>query len=191
MATTSQKTPNISQKMYSVKCKGGVVVKVPEKIIRQSQLLHNMIGKFFFRFYIKLLPFLVLSDDKDSVLNVSQVDSKVLKSIITFLEPYQNEKPYKPAKDYRVQISPRDDQFLANYNGNQLVELLNTANYLSVYRLIDAGCLRIRGMIENRTAEEIRHILQLPDDLTDEEKREIERVYVDPEQPSTSSTFFP
>uniref|UniRef100_A0AC34QDY3 Skp1-related protein n=1 Tax=Panagrolaimus sp. JU765 TaxID=591449 RepID=A0AC34QDY3_9BILA len=176
MATTSKKAQDTTQKMYSVKCKGGVVVKVPEKIIRQSQLLHNMI---------------VLSDDKDSMLNVSQVDSKVLKSIITFLEPYQNEKPYKPAKDYRVQISPRDDQFLANFNGNQLVELLNTANYLSVYRLIDAGCLRIRGMIENRTAEEIRHILQLPDDLTDEEKREIERVYVDPEQPSTSSTFFP
>ena len=93
--------------------------------------------------------------------------------ILEFLKLHENSESYTPATDFRAEISEEDKEFMEKVSNDKIVPLLNAANYMHIPRLIDAGLLHIRSWVIGRTAEEIRHILDLPDDYTAEEKQEM------------------
>jgi S-phase kinase-associated protein 1 len=54
-------------------------------------------------------------------------------------------------------------------------ELLLAANYLGYNRLLDVTCAAVANQIRGKTPEEIRARFHIPDDLTPEEKAEIQK----------------
>jgi S-phase kinase-associated protein 1 len=57
----------------------------------------------------------------------------------------------------------------------ELEELIMAANYLDIQSLYLYGCQAAAGQLKGKSPEEIRSLLGLPDDLTDEEKAAIRR----------------
>lgn len=76
---------------------------------------------------------------------------------------HEDSSEYKPLDDYRLEIDPKDEEFLKKFDGDNLVVLLNSANYLNIPRLCDAGLLKIRNFCIGKTAEELRRMFRLPE----------------------------
>ncbi|KAE9547266.1 hypothetical protein FO519_009523 [Halicephalobus sp. NKZ332] len=134
-----------------------VELQISEKSMNQCQLFAEMKGAV----------------DGMSKIPLPDIDGEILEIILEFLKIHEESGTYVPAKDFKAEISPTDEEFMKKIEHEKIVPLLNAANYMNIPRLIDAGLLYIRGMVTGRTAEEIRYILDLPDDYTPEEKQEM------------------
>lgn len=80
----------------------------------------------------------------------------------------------------------------------ELADILNSANYLEADELVKQTAKAIAKTLKNKTPEQIREEWELPDDLTEEEKKQIEKdnkwcldmkdVMRIPAKPSTKNT---
>ena len=56
-----------------------------------------------------------------------------------------------------------------------LFEIMKAANYLDIRGLMDSSCKMVANLIMGKSPEQIREVLNIPDDLTAEEKEQIKR----------------
>ena len=56
-------------------------------------------------------------------------------------------------------------------DNDMLFDLLTAANFMGIKELLDLSCLKVTFQLTGKTAEEIRHILRLPE-LTHEEEKQ-------------------
>uniref|UniRef100_A0AC34Q1T6 SKP1 component dimerisation domain-containing protein n=1 Tax=Panagrolaimus sp. JU765 TaxID=591449 RepID=A0AC34Q1T6_9BILA len=91
-----------------------------------------------------------------------EIPSRPMKAIIEYLELYQDDPPYNPPEGYNCEMTERDTEFFDKIADSDL----------------------IRGWLEGKNEAEIRYILQVPDDYTEEEKEAMYQEYsfFDPSQ---------
>ena len=56
-----------------------------------------------------------------------------------------------------------------------LFEIMKAANYLDIRGLMDSSCKVVANLIMGKSPEQIREVLNIPDDLTAKEKEQIKR----------------
>uniref|UniRef100_A0AC34RNK5 SKP1 component POZ domain-containing protein n=1 Tax=Panagrolaimus sp. JU765 TaxID=591449 RepID=A0AC34RNK5_9BILA len=135
----------------TLKSKDNEFFTIPAKVMCQSILFDDM---------LKVA-------EPEAVIPIDNIEGKYLKIILDYLERHQDDPTYVPPEDYNCEISLEDKEFFEKIPSEDMVPLLNAGNFLNIQRFTDAGLLFIRGWLEGKNPEEIRYILQLPDDYTD------------------------
>uniref|UniRef100_A0A915DF82 Skp1-related protein n=1 Tax=Ditylenchus dipsaci TaxID=166011 RepID=A0A915DF82_9BILA len=81
-----------------------------------------------------------------------------------------------PATRERIWFELNDaEKTFYNVPMEQIVELLLAANYLDIKSLYLYGCQTVAALMKNKSPEEVRELLQLEDDMTEEEKDTIRK----------------
>ena len=111
---------------------------------------------------------------------VKNVSSRILRRVVEFAQHYEDDETYEPPMGRKAVISLPEEtrwdiQFLKKFSGEEFHAIICAANYLNMPRLIDSCCYQLNYMIKGKNADQMRKILQLDDDFTDEEKAAAEK----------------
>ncbi|KAI6215997.1 Skp1-related protein [Aphelenchoides besseyi] len=139
---------------------------VPIDIMRQSGVFNQMYERSLF--------------DSSSEFNVSQVNGRVFERVLEWCR-HREGKP-EPAIEVDPHTRERRWFNFSEFERNflkvpieELEELVTAANFLDIQSLYLFACQATAALLKNKSPEEIRSLLGLPDDLTEEEKESIRR----------------
>ncbi|KAI6189018.1 Skp1-related protein [Aphelenchoides besseyi] len=139
---------------------------VPIDIMRQSGVFNQMYESSLF--------------DSSSEFNVSQVNGRVFERVLEWCR-HREGKP-EPAVEVDPHTRERRWFNFSEFERNflkvpieELEELVTAANFLNIQSLYLFACQATAALLKNKSPEEIRSLLGLPDDLTEEEKESIRR----------------
>ena len=152
-----------------LKSKDGKLFEVEEKILKGSEFLAKLINDF---------------PNDNEELNIAEVDSKILSKIIDYLKHYETEKPREipkplPGPEFKTLVSEWDYNFITPIPLEQIVELINAANYLNIGELVNLCSVRCASEMTNCTVEEAREKFGIYPDMTEEEMREYDKYPLD------------
>ena len=71
-------------------------------------------------------------------------------------------------------VQPYYAEFVQGLNIDQLLELLEAANFMGVKQLMALTAANFATRIKGKSTEEMREILKIEDDLTDEDRARLE-----------------
>ena len=79
-------------------------------------------------------------------------------------------------KETNEDINKWDDNFIKNFNDNELFNIIMGANYLEIKPLLDLGCKTVAEQIKQcKTPQEIRRRFNIKNDFTPEEEEEVRK----------------
>ena len=118
------------------------------------------------------------SEDEETV-PLPNVSSDILKKVIEWSTHHKDDKVDDDDDDeYKERrsddISHWDVDFLKVDQGT-LFEIILAANYLDIKNLLEICCKTVANMMKGKTAEEIRKIFNIKNDLTPEEEEQIRK----------------
>ena len=175
LATSVKKNNNeeLSDFMITLESSDKVKLNISNKLIGLSELLKTMYDD---------------DDDddddddhdftnKDTNVILPNVNSKNLKIIINFMEMY-SKNPFKeipkPLESNNLsEVVGKEYMNILPKNNLELIELLNSANYMHITSLMNLCCAFIASTIKGKSIEEVEEEWGNLD-LTDEEKTQIE-----------------
>ena len=157
------------ERIRKLKSKDGQIFEVDEKKLKVSQ---------FFNDFMKDFP------DCETVIEVTEVASNSLKKIIEYLEHYEKESPKEipkplPHSDLKPIISEWDYGFINPMNLEEVIDLVNAANYLNIESLVNLACARLASEMTNCSIEEARTKFGIECDMNEEEIKEIDKYPLD------------
>uniref|UniRef100_A0A915E613 Skp1-related protein n=1 Tax=Ditylenchus dipsaci TaxID=166011 RepID=A0A915E613_9BILA len=153
----------------TVKTQGGELFQVELAVISQSKTFSQMYED------------LNLAEGDQFEFPIPAVTSKVFEKVLQWCTDHVGGVPEPviqedPATRERIWFELNDaEKAFYNVPIEQIVELLLAANYLDIKSLYLYGCQTVASLIKNKTVEEVRELLQLEDDMTEEEKDQIRK----------------
>mmetsp|Transcript_23842 Transcript_23842/g.30033 ORF Transcript_23842/g.30033 Transcript_23842/m.30033 type:complete len:148 (-) Transcript_23842:196-639(-) len=140
--------------MMSMKSKDGEVFEVPVEVARMSKMFNETIPE---------------NDDEieDKDLDCPKVLGKTLKKVVEFCTQYKSD----PLEKFEVQSKERLEdivtqewyfKFISQFKRDDLFPLIQAANYLDIQPLLELSVLAICVEINNKPAEKIREIFNIP-----------------------------
>lgn len=139
-------------------------VDVAEEVVRQSVLIKELL------------------DDvgKENTLNVvplPMVTSKIFEKIVEFMV-HQSEKSNSGGDDddddSNKTLDDWEEDFFNTCDDDTLLELLSASNYLDFPLLVDFAAKTFAERLKGKTVQEMRDMLHVENDLTEEEIRTIQ-----------------
>ncbi|KAL3082812.1 hypothetical protein niasHS_010614 [Heterodera schachtii] len=159
------------QREVFCECLGGERVSVRASLMFQSQAFDDM---------WKSLNVNTNELPDDFVFPMTSVPVPVFKKIINWMEshvgqqvPEFEEDPNTRERKWFVQTDFEKDFFKVEVE--ELVDFLNASNFLNLQSLYRHSCQAMAALLKDRSPEEIRDLLGIEDDLTEEQKAEIRR----------------
>ena len=154
MATTVVLTSSDEQK-----------IEIDIESAKQSELLLGMIG----------------DNSKPDLSIPLDVKSDILKKIVEYLTHYKSTDPKSipkplPSSNLSDSIDEWDINFINGIELDNLSDLINGANYMSVNSLLDLACAKIASLIKDKTVEEMRTMFNIKCDLSEEELKKLEEL---------------
>ena len=145
-----------------LKSSDGETFKVDKAVLEKSKILKELANDF---------------PDEEADLPINEVDSKNLKKIIGFMEHYKNSNPKEipkplPTHDLKTILDDWDYNYINGLNLEELVDLVNGANYLDVTDLVKLVSAKIASEMLYGTVEEVRERFGIKSDMTEEELKE-------------------
>ena len=145
-----------------LKSSDGETFKVDKAVLEKSKILKELANDF---------------PDEEADLPINEVDSKNLKKIIEFMEHYKNSNPKEipkplPTHDLKTILDDWDYNYINGLNLEELVDLVNGANYLDVTDLVKLVSAKIASEMLYGTVEEVRERFGIKSDMTEEELKE-------------------
>ena len=112
------------------------------------------------------------------------VDSKTLTKIIEYLNHYENEEPMEipkplPGPDLKPVLSEWDYNYIISPFLEEIIDLVNAANFLGVEELVNLSCSRLASEMTNCTIDEAREKFGIVSDMTEEERNEMDKYPID------------
>ena len=157
-----------------LKSSDGIIREVDVFLLSKSKLLNGLILDY-------------KGDDEEIPLN--DLDAKNLDLIIQYLEHYKDmepkeiPKPFPERTDEEFMKGILNDQWTYDYLTNQtleeLINLLNAADYLQIEGLINIIAAKLAHEMCNCEVEEARKKFGIECDMTEEEIAEIDRYPLD------------
>lgn len=116
--------------------------------------------------------------DEQEVVPLPKVNSAILNKIIQWATYHRDDPPLPEDDEDREKrtddISSWDEEFL-NMDNSTLFELISAANYLDIKGLLDVSCKAVANkFFIGKTPEEIRKLILLPEDKSQQVKKENE-----------------
>ena len=145
-----------------LKSSDGETFKVDKAVLEKSKILKELANDF---------------PDEEADLPINEVDSKNLKKIIEFMEHYKNSNPKEipkplPTHDLKTILDDWDYNYINGLNLEELVDLVNGANYLDVTDLVKLVSAKIASEMLYGTVEEVRERFGIKSDMTEDELKE-------------------
>ncbi|XP_021958771.1 S-phase kinase-associated protein 1-like [Folsomia candida] len=148
----------------------GERVKVDADVIKCSQTIKTLIENLGMED----------SDDDREVVPLQNVSTEVLHKVIAWAEHHKDDLPpieddEDPPRERRTDDITTWDANFIKMEQTQLFDLIVAANYLDISGLLDLGCKIVANMIKGKTAEEIRTMFDIENDLTPEDMEQIRK----------------
>jgi S-phase kinase-associated protein 1 len=163
----------VAPKKVKLKTSDNIIKEVDSNILMKSKLLDNLLKDF----------------NEEELFSLPDVDSKYLELVIKYLEHYKDfepkevPKPFPERTDEEFMKGILNDQWTYDYLTNQtleeLINLLNAADYLQIEGLINIIAAKLAHEMCNCEVEEARKKFGIECDMTEEEIAEIDRYPLD------------
>jgi S-phase kinase-associated protein 1 len=167
---------DIVAKKVKLKTSDNIIKEVDSDILMKSKLLRGL--------FEDLEP-----EELEEIIALNGVDSKYLDLIIKYLEHYKDmepkeiPKPFPERTDEEFMKGILNDQWTYDYLTNQtldeLINLVNAADYLQIDGLINIIAAKLAHEKSNCTVEEARKKFGIKCDMTEEEIAEIDKYPLD------------
>ena len=167
---------DIVAKKVKLKTSDNIIKEVDSDILMKSKLLRGL--------FEDLEP-----EELEEIIALNGVDSKYLDLIIKYLEHYKDmepkeiPKPFPERTDEEFMKGILNDQWTYDYLTNQtleeLINLVNAADYLQIDGLINIIAAKLAHEKSNCTVEEARKKFVIECDMTEEEIAEIDKYPLD------------
>ena len=124
---------------WKLKSKDGKIFEADENILQHSEFLKGVIKDF---------------PNNDQALEITEVNSKSLEKVIEYLKHYEIEKPKEiprplPGPDLKALLSEWDYNFITPISIEEVIDLINAANYLNIADLVSRIVFRIETKTNN------------------------------------------
>ena len=163
----------VAPKKVKLKTSDNIIKEVDSNILMKSKLLDNLLK----------------DSNEEELFSLPDVDSKYLELVIKYLEHYKDfepkevPKPFPERTDEEFMKGILNDQWTYDYLTNQtleeLINLLNAADYLQIEGLINIIAAKLAHEMCNCEVEEARKKFGIEYDMTEEEIAEIDRYPLD------------
>ena len=164
---------DVAPKKVKLKTSDNVIKEVDSDILMKSKLLEGLMKDF----------------EEEEIFTLPDVDSKNLDLVIKYLEHYKDmepkeiPKPFPERTDEEFMKGILNDQWTYDYLTNQtleeLINLVNAADYLQIDGLINIIAAKLAHEKSNCTVEEARKKFGIECDMTEEEIAEIDKYPLD------------
>ena len=163
----------VAPKKVKLKTSDNIIKEVDSNILMKSKLLDNLLK----------------DSNEEELFSLPDVDSKYLELVIKYLEHYKDfepkevPKPFPERTDEEFMKGILNDQWTYDYLTNQtleeLINLVNAADYLQIEGLINIIAAKLAHEMCNCEVEEARKKFGIEYDMTEEEIAEIDRYPLD------------
>ena len=131
-----------------------------------------------------LLKECMKADENFKNIDLIEIDSKILKLIIEFLEHYKDSEPKlppTPLKDSNVMqyLDEWSKKFFSKLNLEDIISLINASNYMDIESLIQICCGILASNMVDKPVDEIEKTFGIEYDLTEEEMKEFDNYPID------------
>ncbi len=129
-----------------------------------------------------LLKGLIQDYTEDTDIPMPEIKTDILKKCVDYLTHYKDSEPREIPKPLpSANLLDVTDEWDVNFIGidlDSVFDLINAANYLDIKQLLDLSCAKIASTMKGKSAEEIRTIFNLENDLTEDEIKEFEEYQI-------------
>jgi S-phase kinase-associated protein 1 len=144
----------------------GQKVQIERKAAERAGIIKDMLQDF----------------DGNSEIPVTDVWGEILKKVVDYLVHYSDTEPRElpkplPSADLREVTDEWDVKFI-DINNDTIFDIINAANFLSIKPLLDLSCAKIAVQMKGKTAQEIRDLFGIENDLSEEELKEYEEYQI-------------
>ena len=163
----------VAPKKVKLKTSDNIIKEVDSNILMKSKLLDNLLK----------------DSNEEELFSLPDVDSKYLELVIKYLEHYKDfepkevPKPFPERTDEEFMKGILNDQWTYDYLTNQtleeLINLVNAADYLQIEGLINIIAAKLAHEMCNCEVEEARKKFGIECDMTEEEIAEIDKYPLD------------
>ena len=142
----------------------GEIFQVDLEIARQSLTIKTM------------LEDLDITDNEETV-PLPNMSAEILKKIIEWATQHKDDPAPKEGEyvEHRSDNIPTWDQDFLKVDQGTLFEIILAANYLDIKGLLEVTCKTVANMMKGKSAEEIRKLFNIENDLTPEEEEQIRK----------------
>ena len=131
-----------------------------------------------------LLKNCIEDDENFKKINLIEIDSKILKLIIEFLEHYKDSEPQlppTPLTDSNVMqyLDEWSKKFFSKINLEDIISLINASNYMDIESLMKICCGILASNMVDKPIDEIEETFGIEYDLTEEEMKEFDNYPID------------
>ena len=163
----------VAPKKVKLKTSDNIIKEVDSNILMKSKLLYGLLE----------------DSEEEELFSLPDVNSKYLELVIKYLEHYKDfepkevPKPFPERTDEEFMKGILNDQwtydFLTNQTLEELINLVNAADYLQIEGLINIIAAKLAHEMCNCEVEEARKKFGIECDMTEEEIAEIDRYPLD------------
>lgn len=129
-----------------------------------------------------LLKGLIQDYTEDTDIPMPEIKADILKKCVEYLIHYKDLEPKEIPKPLpSPNLLDVTDEWDVNFIGidlDSVFDIINAANYLDIKPLLDLACSKIASTMKGKSAEEIRTIFNLENDLTEDEIKEFEEYQI-------------
>lgn len=129
-----------------------------------------------------LLKGLIQDYTEDTDIPMPEIKADILKKCVEYLIHYKDLEPKEIPKPLpSPNLLDVTDEWDVNFIGidlDSVFDIINAANYLDIKSLLDLACSKIASTMKGKSAEEIRTIFNLENDLTEDEIKEFEEYQI-------------
>jgi S-phase kinase-associated protein 1 len=125
----------------------------------------------------ELIKTIVESDATDKEIPLPHVKGNVLHKVVMYMKYHSDNPPReieKPLKSPIMnEVVEQWDADFVDIDREQLFDLIVAADYMHIQPLFNLACAKVASIIKNKTPEQIRRALNIPNDFTPEEEEAV------------------
>lgn len=129
-----------------------------------------------------LLKGLLQDYSEDTDIPLPEIKTDILKKCVEYLNHYKEKDPKEIPKPLPspnlLDVTDEWDVNFINTDLDSVFDLINASSYLDIKCLLDLSCAKIASVMKGKSAEEIRNIFNLENDLTEDEIKEFEEYQI-------------
>jgi len=143
--------------------------KVDSKVANTFKVIHDMLDTLQGN-----------GDDQDAPVRINNVRGDIMKELIDWVEHHKDDPDTSDEeeqyRDRRTDDIPQwDKDFVARWDKSTLYEVLQACNFLDLRPLLEICCKTVANMIKGKTVEQVRDILGLVSDYTQDEEEALKK----------------
>ena len=151
-----------------------IIFEVPVDILKKVKLISDILDE---------------SSKEEQIINLKEINGKYLEKVIDYLKHYKDFEPKEIQKPFPERTDDEflrgilnDDwtfNFIQQFSLEELINLINSADYLGINGLINILAAKISHEMQNCEVEEAAKKFGIECDMTDEEIAEIDKYPLD------------